>query len=560
MSKVSGYNAQTGEWNDSLTGEFLWSNVNVSEAVPDVMTPSTWSLWRIFHYDANPIKMPGRIPLCGNICGRPYLNLSLLASLYKAIGKDFRKELQGDMVGSTPAELNIPLISLSTIQVIWIVLPGMLKAQRDANRSFRRAPEFSATMQQWYEDTLEIIRAGNNKSSLLSLWQGRIRPKVYQACRMLRSVTIAMADPATKLRLELIELAGEADANAIMSNFSGMTATLESLGPVVGLAQVANGKMKREDFLQRYGHRGPHEMELFMAGNEEDEDWLNRQLTFFTQSPTSVEELLANQRMEFENAWKRFQSRYPREAKSFQQKLNTVVIAAQNREAVRSELARMARLIRQFLLRVGEVTELGDGIFFLSLEEMSDVLRDAQASIAYIPARRETYLKYSSLPPYPAIIIGKFDPFQWAADPNRRSDFFDSRTLTRAYQTTVIKGFAGAAGCVEGIVRRIDCAEGGDQILPGEILVTVTTNVGWTPLFPRLAAIVTDVGAPLSHAAIVAREMGIPAVVGCGNATTLLKTGDTVRVDGGHGIVEVLHIRKESLDVARMSGMATQKG
>jgi pyruvate,water dikinase len=59
----------------------------------------------------------------------------------------------------------------------------------------------------------------------------------------------------------------------------------------------------------------------------------------------------------------------------------------------------------------------------------------------------------------------------------------------------------------------------------GEILVAATTNVGWTPLFPKAAAIITDVGAPLSHAAIVTRELGIPAVVGCGNATMLLKTG-----------------------------------
>ncbi len=92
---------------------------------------------------------------------------------------------------------------------------------------------------------------------------------------------------------------------------------------------------------------------------------------------------------------------------------------------------------------------------------------------------------------------------------------------------------------MDGIVRRIDRMEDGNQIQPGEILVTVTTNVGWTPLFPRLAAIVTDVGAPLSHAAIVARELGIPAVVGCGNATMRLKTGDRVRVDGGAGIVEL---------------------
>lgn len=58
--------------------------------------------------------------------------------------------------------------------------------------------------------------------------------------------------------------------------------------------------------------------------------------------------------------------------------------------------------------------------------------------------------------------------------------------------------------------------------------------------FSRAAAIITDIGAPLSHAAIVARELGIPAVVGCGNATARLNTGDRVIVDGGHGIVQIV--------------------
>ncbi len=61
-----------------------------------------------------------------------------------------------------------------------------------------------------------------------------------------------------------------------------------------------------------------------------------------------------------------------------------------------------------------------------------------------------------------------------------------------------------------------------------------------SPLFPRADAMVTDVGAPLSPAAIVARELGIPAVVGCGNATMCLHTGDRVRIDGGQGTVEIL--------------------
>ena len=539
MTDDIGYDPNTGEYNDSLTGDFLWSNVNVSEAVPDVMTPSTWSLWRIYHYAANPIRMPGHYPFCGNICGRPYLNLSLLASLYQAIGKDVRRELQGDMVGSLPAELNIPIIPFSPLTVILTVLPGMLKAQYQSSQNQRRIPGFLTTTPQWCDDIRKAIWSCKDRSSLSVLWLERIQPKVFQTCRMLRSVTMAMADPATKLRLDLIELTGEADANTLMSNLSGAAADLESLGPVVGLAQLANGKMSRDDFLKRYGHRGPHEMELFIAGNEENKNWLDHQLTSFAQSPTDVEGLLVKQRVEFENVWGRFQARHAGEAKSFEKKLKIIAIAARKREAVRSEMTRVARLVRQFMLHVGDITEIGDGAFFLSLAEMTDVLRGDRSSVTHIPVRREMYRKYSALPPYPSIIIGKFAPFQWAADPNRRSDYYDSRKPA-SKTGNVIKGFAGAAGCVDGIVRRIDRAEDGDQIQPGEILVTVTTNVGWTPLFPRLAAIVTDVGAPLSHAAIVAREMGIPAVVGCGNATMNLKTGDRVRVDGCKGTVELV--------------------
>ncbi len=86
----------------------------------------------------------------------------------------------------------------------------------------------------------------------------------------------------------------------------------------------------------------------------------------------------------------------------------------------------------------------------------------------------------------------------------------------------------------------IAIADEGDQLQTGEILVTTVTNVWWTPLLPRAAEVVIDVGTPLSHAAIVARKLGIPVVVGCGKATMRLHTGDRLRVNGGQGTVEVL--------------------
>jgi len=140
----------------------------------------------------------------------------------------------------------------------------------------------------------------------------------------------------------------------------------------------------------------------------------------------------------------------------------------------------------------------------------------------------------------PAIIRGRFDPFQWAADPNRRSDVYDSHAPIPVSDSDTITGYGGSAGCVKGVVRLIDGPEKGHQLQAGEILVARTTNVGWTPLFPRAAAVITDVVAPLSHAAIVARELGIPSVVGCIDATMRLRTGDRVLVDGRRGVVEIL--------------------
>lgn len=187
----------------------------------------------------------------------------------------------------------------------------------------------------------------------------------------------------------------------------------------------------------------------------------------------------------------------------------------------------------------GELTSKGEDLFFLSIEEILALLGGDEAALTTVPTRRATYERYSALPPLPALIRGHFDPFKWVADPQRRSDVFDERGQAAPARQT-ITGFLGAAGIVEGRARVVVSPEEGDQLQLGEILVTTQTNVGWTPLFPRAAAVVTDVGAPLSHAAIVARELGIPAVVGCGNATMRLHSGDWLRVDGGKGTVEVL--------------------
>lgn len=539
-----GYNPVTGEWNDSLKGDYCWSSVNFREAAPDVMTPMTWSLLWIYINVTTPVHFPDEHPAGGNIAGRLYFNLSLISSLYHAVGMDARKEKFGDLLGATPPELNIPHIPFSPLTVIWNVLPGIIRDRLEIRRDTNQFGEYLAFLPNWVRAMGPRIQQCTDAPALLSLWKESIFPTILRDYRMLRSITTNLSAPATKLNVDLTALVGESESHTLLSNLSGASGDLESLGPLVGLARVKDGRMSRAEYIERYGHRGPHEGELSAPIPSDDPEWLDKRLADFIRSGVDVEALLAKQRAEFNASWQRFEARFPDKYNTFRRRLETVTVAAKNREAFRSEGIRVRQLTRRFLLQVGNVTGTGDGIFFLSVDEMTALLTGDKSPLGAIPARRGMYQRYCALPLYPAIIYGRFDPFQWAADPERRTDFYDARTKGAAAVSATIKGFAGAAGCVEGIVRRIDAVEDGNQVQPGEILVTSITNIGWTPLFPRLAAIVTDVGAPLSHAAIVAREIGIPAVVGCGNATMLLKTGDRVRVDGGRGTVEVLHRNK----------------
>jgi len=539
-----GYNPVTGEWNDSLKGVYCWSAVNFREAAPDVMTPSTWSLLWVYLNVTFPVHVPGGHLVGGNIAGRLYFNLSVITSLYHAVGRDAQNEKFGDLLGSLPENMDIPYLPFSAWSVIWHVLPGIIK---DHALTFRDSRTFSDYISYLPERCREFqlrIDQCTDATDLLNLLKSSLLPERLRNLRMLRSMTILLSESATKLKLDLTRLVGDTEAGALLSNMSGQSGDLECLGPLIGLSRVKNGKMSPEEYMERYGHRGPHEVELMAPRPNEDPDWLEKRMADFNESKVDVETLLAMQRAEAKAAWQRFEINFPDKVNIFRHRLTQVAAAEKNREAIRSESTRMLQIIRQFLLKVGNVTGTGNDIFFLTLDEVAGFLSGDRLPLSYIPARCEMHRRYSDLPPYPPIIYGHFDPFAWAANSNHRSDTYDARQgydvpLQNAASST-IRGYACTVGCVEGMVRKIERVEDGNQIRPGEILVTSVTNIGWTPLFPRLAAIVTDIGAPLSHAAIIAREIGIPAVVGCGNATMLLKTGDYVRVDGGCGTVEIL--------------------
>ena len=515
-------------WNDTLRGDHLWTCANLREAVPSVMTPATWSLAGVL---AQP-PIAGH-PTSGNIGGRFYLNLSAALAVGQALGLGrFLHRTVELYFGRIPPGVRVPPLPLSRLAVLRAAVRAALPFLRQ-NREFRaKIDGLLASAPGRAERLRAAFRAAKTPADLLALWESDVHDVLHVDARVFDSGARTGSLSSVKLRRELAKLVGEDDTTALLTGAHGTAGELESLGPVLGLARLKRGEITREQYVRQYGHRFADEFEVSAPRPSEDPGWPR---------PDDVgvdpEELLVRQAAVREAAWERLRAAHPGKVARLRREVDALAALARERERARSEFARTFAVLRAFLVRAGEVTGHGDALFFLPIEETLRVLDGDVTPLASVPARRAAYDRYRALPPYPTVIRGRFDPESWAADPNRRLDVFDASAAPAGDD---VSGFPGATGVVEGVARVIHDVADGDALRPGEVLVTTVTNIGWTPLFPRAAAVVTDVGAPLSHAAIVARELGIPAVVGCGTATTRIRTGDRVRVDGGRGTVTVL--------------------
>jgi pyruvate,water dikinase len=204
------------------------------------------------------------------------------------------------------------------------------------------------------------------------------------------------------------------------------------------------------------------------------------------------------------------------------------------------------RLVRFGLLQRAE------DVFFLTFSELVEVLGDLARDekigtyhhLALVPslvAERKEQWEVASEADAP-LTVGNVPPTM--ADPIALKVFgiVDEVLHPKGEKEVVerLEGFPGAAGLVEGPARVILSFEEFPTLKSGEILVCPATSTAWTPLFLKIAGVVTDTGGMLTHAAIAAREYGIPAVVGTWNATNSIRDGDIIRVNGTAGVVQVL--------------------
>jgi pyruvate,water dikinase len=175
------------------------------------------------------------------------------------------------------------------------------------------------------------------------------------------------------------------------------------------------------------------------------------------------------------------------------------------------------------LVRAGVLRDREDA-FFLTLPELRDVARTDRVDPQLVDRRREAFASSAALTP-PRVMTS------------------DGEVVTGAYRRDdapegALIGLPVSAGVVEGRARVIlDIADA--DLEPGDILVTAFTDPSWSPLFVAIAGLVTEVGGLMTHGAVIAREYGLPAVVGVQDATRAIRDGQRIRVDGTHGSVEV---------------------
>ena len=206
----------------------------------------------------------------------------------------------------------------------------------------------------------------------------------------------------------------------------------------------------------------------------------------------------------------------------------------------------------------GFIEEIED-VWFLTRSEIKEALWDLVTAWATgvkprgpkhwppeIKWRQGVYAKFKEWTPPPAVgtapevIQEPFTVVLWGVTNDSLAAWAKVTEIGDPDKVTELTGFPGSPGRVEGKARVCRTVAEIGQLQEGEILVAPTTSPSWAPAFMKIQAAVTDVGGVMSHAAIVCREYGLPAVVGTGHATSVIKTGMTIKVDGATGKIEIL--------------------
>ncbi len=547
----------------------LFSNVNVGEALAGVCTPLTWSVGMSFAqhgfetvFHAAGLSVPESYTFVTTFFGHIYLNVSQILSLCTQIpfiGRERFGRATGiahlsDYVFDVDKLSRAKFVSQLPISVCRV-----LKNQRRVRESEAHAltfcqwrDRFMATqfetregLRDAFDELWErFIECGDDMLAaavssvmnyfLVSSYVSRVSERdaseieTYLFCNLMNVKSAAPGIALQSMAQSMAQHAAlkEAFLSADFSRPGSPASFLAGVRTIDGGAAFAESF---SSFLASYGARANQEAELANPRWREDPRFLFQVMQGHLRAPSSASPSACDAQSVIEDFVEKLFA--PNRA-IFRRMLTKARDCTRQREVWRAYVVDALGAIRHFALscaklmvKTGTLSTDGD-VFFLTLDEIHqwvnapESLDDARLRVAFRRARHEAFLSAQSL------------PCTFTRHPNA------CRAEDPCQCGRQLRGLPASPGCVKAPVRVIrDLATDAASLQHGEIIVASSTDVGWTPLFLLASAILTEQGGPLSHAFVVAREYGVPAVVSIPNLLANVKTGDVVTVFASKGVV-----------------------
>ncbi len=544
---------------------WVWSNVNVGEALPGVATPLTWSIAAAFSdkgfrraFAGLGCRVPEGVELVGSFHGRIYLNLTNFMRIARQVpvlnarmllefgGGGGLDAIEGQVAPGDwgPFLARLPLTGARYLAENAALDLRVARCDHDfrTRRELLARTELPALAAADLDGLLGELLALLDRTGevMLTCASGYLASVVG-----LRTLLRVAAGPAAE-RFERELLAGVSDlesaapgvalfhmAGIARGDAPARALLLASDPAALRVADLPVGPTRRslENFLRAYGFRCPREAELATPR------WREAPATLFAALRALLER-------DDDSALQRLERQHRARAAAEEELARSVAPVARSvarhllqrtwrfsrlRERMRARVTEALGFLRTVALEASRRMERAapsagrDGAFFLAADELRAWLRGELGDPTHlVTVRRAQVLRDAARPDPPPTFVGA--PPATVPTPIPGGDRWT--------------GVAAARGVVTGAVRVLRDPADGASLRPGEVLVTAVADVGWTPLFLVAAAVVTELGGALSHAALVAREYGLPAVANVPGITRALKTGDRVRVDGDHGIIE----------------------
>jgi pyruvate,water dikinase len=509
----------------------FWTTVNVAEAMPGVPTPMSWSIFSV----GNEVSVPrcyyrlGMLPrrstartdrvddrFAGIFYGHVAMNVTRLRQIADLTPGTSGDAMERQLLGSVRTDV-ASHNSLRRLPVVAVRFPW------EVVRLPTRLRRLHAEQHRWWTDMIRGSRPGPG----VRLLAEALDRFDHAMCIHVIGVAVTQA-----IFEQLSQLAAAAGDTGLVAALAGGYGGYEESWMVADLWKVSRNELSANAFVARYGFHGPDEGEVSATSWREDPTMVTALAQRY--SRRGVEDTVAEQadrRARRQRAERTLLANLPRA----QRIKARVLLKLAVRYLPLRETGKAAYLMamdgaRYAARRHGaELVEAGvlerpDDVFAFTVPEVLAGLSGVKQVAAQRQAKRGEYMTMTI-------------PDCWEGNPMPRAG---TGQRVGAQPGDTITGVSVTNGVVEGFARVATTLDVAEELEPGEILVCEVTDPSWCALFPLVAGMVADIGGPLSHAAIVAREMGIPCVVNTREAAARLSTGMRIRLDAAGGTVVVL--------------------